>query len=301
MVKVNGRRASAPENAESAANAGPPARAMQQQADVAGPTGRAPIAALPASHHGTDVSGGLPGDPEKADLATQPAARLPTRLRLAADTAYGLSWSVQGVVLAWTIWLGISWVMLLGAESYQPAARWMVFSSLAGMMGIWPAWRLSQGGGRGAWRQTAIQVFLEWLALAMVFQVVLWPLCANMDWKPRQTLVLDAAVAGWSLLTAALVALGCASRRGVVRTAVMAGCMVLLLGEPAGMALINVGAAGRTATTWTMRLSPLETIWALTAPGALEHSGAWLPQVVGILLIGTLIWMLILAWPDRSG
>jgi hypothetical protein len=144
-------------------------------------------------------------------------------------------------------------------------------------------------------------VLLEWLALAMVFQVVLWPLCANMDWKPRQTLVLDAAVTGWSLLTAALVALGCASRRGVVRTAAMAGCMVLLLGEPAVMALITVGAAGRVATTWTMRLSPLETIWALTAPGALERSEAWLPQAIGILFAGTLIWMLILAWPDRPG
>lgn len=282
---------------------GPPAPGMQQQADVAGAIGRGPIAAPPAGLHRTEATEGLPRGPEKANSAAQPAANAPIGLKLAAHATYRLSWSVQGVVLAWTIWLGVSWVMLLGVESYRPAAKWMVFSSLAGMMGVWPAWRLSQGGGRGVWQQTATQVLLEWLALVIVFQVVLWPLCANMDWKPRQTLVLDAAVTGWSLLTAAVVALGCASRRGVVRTAAMAGCMGLLLGEPAVMALVNVGAAGRAATTWTwtMRLSPLETIWALTAPGAVERSEAWLPQAIGILFAGTLIWMLILAWPDRSG
>ena len=54
----------------------------------------------------------------------------------------------------------------------------------------------------------------DWFALIVVFQAVIWPLRLSAGWSVTQTAWLDAAIAAWSLLVAAIVAVGGLARRG---------------------------------------------------------------------------------------
>ncbi len=75
----------------------------------------------------------------------------------------------------------------------------------------------------------------------------------------------------------------------------MALCVGVLLAEPAAMLL----SGGR----WPVRVSPLEAVWALSAPAARARYGAWTPQVAAVAAaaaIGWLAWGVWLAAARRS-
>ena len=76
--------------------------------------------------------------------------------RAVSDEVYG----VRLLMLGWCIWLMGVWIVLYFTVGWTgPAFRVMVFAAVIGLMGVWPAVRLSQpgfatgGGWRGAGRE----------------------------------------------------------------------------------------------------------------------------------------------------
>lgn len=128
-------------------------------------------------------------------------------------------------------------------------------------------------------RLTPSLVLRDWFCLMMVFQTVLWTLRITAHWSIAQTLWLNGAIAAWSLLAAAIIAWSCRANTGLSRTWGMLFCLLLLLGEPLAMLIVNAGGSatfGDPTTAapiaWTMRVSPLETVWRLTEVSATDSA-----------------------------
>ncbi|MEX1017591.1 MAG: hypothetical protein WDZ31_12685, partial [Phycisphaeraceae bacterium] len=123
------------------------------------------------------------------------------------------------MVLLWCLWLLGSWLVVRWQESSGRVDRWMLLASAVGLMAAWPTVRLSQvrrPAGRLGTRPGAVaarlrrrwrlmEVAVEWLCLALVFQAVVWPLSFVAGWGLAQTLWLNVAMVAWSAVTAALV------------------------------------------------------------------------------------------------
>ena len=248
--------------------------------------------------------GVTPTDDRQVAAAYQYYARRARRRRqLEKDAA-----SPRELVLAWCIWLLGSWGVTLSIDSAVPAVRWMVYSSLIGLMMMWPAYRLSQGcvkkkrgddadddSPQGATSLITPSVILrDWFCLMMVFQAVVWPLRITARWEIQQTLWLDGAIAGWSLLAAALTAMGCRSCRAGHRTIAMLCCLMLLLGEPLVMWLWNVVVHPGVddGVIWTMRVSPIQAIWGLTDIPSSWSMHPWASSVFTVLAAATVVWMM---------
>lgn len=202
-------------------------------------------------------------------------------------------------MFAWCLWLLGSWSVTLWIDSTVPAVRWMIFAAMIGLMVIWPVLRLSHDtlGSQARVPERAFesvtsgQIMADWLSMMLVFQAVLWPLRISSNWSLEQCGWLDAAVASWSLLIGAVVAFGCASVSGARRALAMLLCLLLFLGEPLVMALVNYSAARRAGVIWPMRLSPIEAIWTLTAEPSAWMLGAWRERILAVALAAAAAWV----------
>ena len=209
--------------------------------------------------------------------------------------------SRHGLLLAWCIWLIISWTATLATETIKIAATVMMpLSALIGLMVMWPMLRLSQ---QFEPRATApdtrsrtgpghqVGIFREWLQLNLVFQAVIWPLMLNAQWTVEQTAWLDVTIAAWSLLAALIVDWGCHSNSGWVRMAAMIGCLLLLFAEPAVMGLVNMMAAPGSPISWSMKISPLRVIWDMTRQFGAGRFQEHIPLVVAAAAAGVVGWV----------
>jgi hypothetical protein len=218
--------------------------------------------------------------------------------------------ATRGLVLMWCLWLLGSWSLTMGVKPVLPNIRYMVLSAAIGFLVLWPLLRLSQqvvrlrygvnepdaGGpavlraepvGRGA---SAGTIFADWLSLLAVFQAVLWPLPLTTGWSIQQALWLDAAMAAWSLLVAAIVALGCAADSPVRRTIAMVLVLALLVGEPVVMAVMNLHAERGGGVTWLMRVSPLQAIWEMTSAPIDWRPQRWAERVIAVACAAVVAW-----------
>ena len=189
--------------------------------------------------------------------------------RLAASSH---SATLRAIVLGWCLWLLGAWAVSLSIDSPVPATRWMIFCSLIGLTAVWPTVRLSLDGPSD---RTTIWTILEWLALIAIFQIVIWPLALTARWPALQMLWLDLAVVSWSLLAALLVAVGLRSRDGMHRLVTAVLCLLILLAEPLIVVLDDVRLGGHDGPGWVMRISPIQTVWALTENPLEWSSGPW--------------------------
>jgi len=173
------------------------------------------------------------------------------------------------------------------------AVRGMVFACALGVMVLWPAFRLSQdmGVGRRGGSGGLYRVLLDWWSVVLLLQAVLWPLRMAGGWGVWQTVYLSGAIAGWGLLVGIIVAVGCRSRVGFHRVLAMMCCVLLLLGEPVFMGLLNWGVPRGTGVVWAMRVSPIQTLWWLSSPPASGgFTGLGLTQVLGVFLVAVIGW-----------
>lgn len=203
------------------------------------------------------------------------------------------------MVLAWCLWLIGVWTLLLVTIGWSPLAyRWMVFAAVIGLMGLWPAARLSQDH-RGPGARTI--VFVDWVCMLVVFQAVLWPMRIIARWSLEQTLMVNAAVASWSLLTGLLIAWGRSFGTAGMRTVAMLACVAVLVLEPLAL-LLNAAAIG---TAWSdlpnLRVSPLQAVWELTAAPALYLPRPWVDYTLGVAAAALVGWcVLAVAVPRKS-
>ena len=188
------------------------------------------------------------------------------------------------LVLGWCLWLLGAWSVALFIDSTTPAVRWMVFSVLTGLMMIWPAVRLSQMNFDEAAKHGGAQTLLDWLCLMLVLQAVIWPLRFSAQWSFTQTWWLDSAIMGWSALTALIIAWGRRSARPWTRSVAMGGCVGLLLGEPALMILVS--------GHWMLKISPIQTVWALSLPPKQFVLEPWITHVVAAAAAAMIGWLL---------
>lgn len=221
------------------------------------------------------------------------------------------------LVLIWCLWVLGSWAVTLGFNPPELAMRRMIYACMIGMMLLWPVWRLSLDS---RWRRSRpgqvpasdgetstnerlktpffgpALVFRDWLSLNVVFQAVVWPLRISALWSLGQTIWLDAAVACWTLLTAALVAWGCCSRHGGRRTVAMLLCVLVILGEPLVMGLLNLGSGSEMSggITWAMRVSPLHTLWVLAGSPQAWTVQPWAMHVLLVGLAAAAGWLIVL-------
>ena len=216
------------------------------------------------------------------------------------------------MVLAWCLWLLGAWAVTLSrGDSSGPSVRWMVLSAMAGMMLLWPAFRLSQdyrvqqGYGSAAHDKGPMPIgrlFFDWVSLNFVFQAVIWPLQITAGWRLTQTLLLDGAMASWSLLMALLIAWGMGSARGARRAWAMGLCVLLLFGEPVLISLVVLATQSHheSIVPWHMRVSPIETLWALADSRRLWAPGPWVERVAAAAAAGTLGWLLLALFNARK-
>jgi hypothetical protein len=205
-----------------------------------------------------------------------------------------LSSGPQLVVLGWCLWLLGSWAVTLLHDAAVSGARWMVFSAMTGLLAIWPAFRLSQGRRENAdpWRPAVETALGDWLVLMLVLQAVIWPLRVAAQWSVMQTAAIDAVLASWSLLTGLILAVGSLSARGSARTIAMAGCLILLLGEPAWMAL-----AGRfqpPLPAWSTWGGPISALATLTESSMRIKLELWATPVLAVTGAAVGGWLVLL-------
>ena len=190
-----------------------------------------------------------------------------------------------------------------------PALRSMVFAAAVGLMGLWPAVRLSQMTRRypaigddglpaagevtaREWARACGATLLDWVCLNLVFQIVLWPLQLAAKWTLVQTAWLSVTVAAWSLLTALLIAWGRGTDRGGWRMMAMLLCVGLVVVEPA---LWCMGWMSGAVGMPMMRLSPIQALWGLSAPGMVPDQAAAVvmdqaPQILSAAVAAVVGW-----------
>jgi len=190
--------------------------------------------------------------------------------------------SARYLVLGWGMWLLGSWAVTLSISPPAVAARWMVFSSAVGLMVLWPLLRLSQDLPA---RTGVQQALWDWLCLNLAFQAAIWPLQVNVSWSLWQVVWIDAAIAAWSLLTGALIALGIQWRGGAGRMFAMAMCLAMLIGEPLIIWLINLARPG-DPIGWTLRISPLSALGDLTS----RDPQGWSLHIIAVVVAAAALW-----------
>lgn len=279
---------------------------------------------LPEDGSPPDPTPDLPSDQAVAVVAasTQRREQSPRQVSI-----FDVPPSTRQIMLPWCIWLLGSWAVALWLESPAAAIRWMLFSSLFGIMLAWPTFRLSQDGRsksrRGylpsGSRADALELrevrpprrqlltpgvmIRDWFSLNLVFQAVIWPLRITAGWEWEQAIWIDIAFASWSLLVGGLAAWGCRYRTNAGRATAALIIMLVMLGEPvllAAMAWFNE-LTGATLPDWSMRLSPIETLFTLTAAAGLFEPGPWRFNLIAVAAAAVLAWAFALvAWRSHS-
>jgi len=133
----------------------------------------------------------------------------------------------RGLVIGASVWIAVSWLALMGPTpplqptslSYTPAIRMMVQSMLALTVVAWPLVRLSSATRP----RPVLSALLDTIAIAVFWQIVLWPMRLVTTWPIGRLAAIDAEAIASCLLVGGMIAWSGATARG--RT----GAMVALL------------------------------------------------------------------------
>lgn len=236
-------------------------------------------------------------DPSNAAAGHEGSAGRPAPPSSTPTPPHRRDFTPRELVLAWCLWLLGSWSVTLAMDSALPAVRWMVMSSLVGVGLLWPMLRLCQDGP-GPLDSSARHALRDWLALALVWQAVVWPLRVTAQWSVAQALWLNLALLAWALLIAVVIAWG---RRPSARTGprwpAMLAAVLLLLGEPSAM----IGWTLIGGRPWDMAVSPVATLWTLSAPPVDYQPDDAVVRVLPTLAAAALAWMIYPALRRWSG
>ncbi len=220
--------------------------------------------------------------------------------------------SVRLILLGGCVWLLGSWavVLLVGPNGLLGASRggaqWMAVAAVAGLTLAWPAARLAEGwaeaeplevqgedvaqGAAAPWRNdtpgwgTRVGVLLaDWVGLNGALQAVFWPLLLTAGWSWQQAAYLAAGAAAWSLVVAAVVAVGRWRDGEAWRTLAMVVVLLVVVG-PLLADLMPLGV--------DVVMGPLQLAWHATDFGASAagwQTGLWI-SLATASATGVLAW-----------
>lgn len=200
----------------------------------------------------------------------------------------------RGLVVLAALWIAGSWMLCLGPHAplhptiagFTPGVRLLVACLGAGVCAAWPLLRLA--GPRERW--PIRRVLIDFVTVATMLQVVLWPLRLTTAWAPTRLALIDAQMLAWALLAAAMVAPAIASASSGVRTRAMLGCLlVTAIGVPVELGFAWAGASRPQAWMLGPVLGPLRLT---TTDAVVEARHAW-PGVGIVLALAALGWGLV--------
>lgn len=194
---------------------------------------------------------------------------------------------VRELMLGWCLWLLGSWGVTLTLDTAIPSTRWMIYAAMTGLLAAWPAVRLSQAATHAG--RPSLMLLVDWFALLVILQAVVWPLRVVAGWTWWQALWIDLSLGAWALLAGGIAALGRAFAGGLARTLAMVAVLIVPLGEPA-VALL----AGRPIGE--AYLSPIDTLHALMGPLDILELPPIRAKILVVAGLAGVLWMLLIGW-----
>ncbi len=197
----------------------------------------------------------------------------------------------RGFVVLASLWIFGSWVLCIGLQppanpslaSYSPGVRLMVACLAVGVSAGWPLLRLS--GPRERW--PVRRVVIDYLTLAAIVHVVLWPLRLTTSWPPSRLAVMDATIFAWAVITGAIIAVAIHTNDRRSRTLAMIMCVLITaLGLPLLVGAASLGLAPPPA--W-LQGPVMNTLILGAEGGAAPTAGGW-AGVAAICIGGIVSW-----------
>jgi len=142
----------------------------------------------------------------------------------------------RGLVLLTTCWIFATWCICIGVRppiqpsiaSYLPGIRLFIASLAIGLCVAWPMLRLSERPSRAPMSQ----VLIDFVTLAVLMHVVIWPLRLATNWSIDRMGLIDLFLFSWGLLIAAILSMTIGSRLAIERVAAMILILVISLLGP---------------------------------------------------------------------
>ena len=142
----------------------------------------------------------------------------------------------RGLVLLTTCWIFATWCICIGVRppiqpsiaSYLPGIRLFIASLAIGLCVAWPMLRLSERPSRAPMSQ----VLIDFVTLAVLMHVVIWPLRLATNWSINRMGLIDLFLFSWGLLIAAILSMTIGSRLAIERVAAMILILVISLLGP---------------------------------------------------------------------
>lgn len=220
--------------------------------------------AAPAPGPGAPANAPPPRPKEKDIFGREPEGYDDWSHRRGEPRVFALIWMVFLMCVTGLMFASISDAFYVSPTITRPAARGMIVTTMAGLVLLWPAIRLSQRPAEQPIRSVLRDLFV----LLVPAQAVIWPnaLRELADWPIDLLLTLAGSFVAWSVLIGGLLAMA-DSGRGAGRHRGLWMLAVVLIAFGAPLAAVLTGNAGQ-ALPDTPRpgwmLSPLTSVLEIT-------------------------------------
>ena len=233
-------------------------------------------------------------------------------------------YSARHLVLWWCLWLLGSWAVALWRYNLSQAGQLMMLSIMAGLMLVWPAYRLSEaplpGSGQGkvsggGWKTSSgatpgsntsgggasggsgasgvsgggVAVLMDWVSLLIVSQAVFWPLQVVNHWPWYQAQALNASLAAWSFATGLLIVWGSGQSRAWPRWVAMVLCIILAGGGSLVTVALWLGGWASLSND-VLAYGPLAGVWAMAGDPSYRQQHLWMGQTVLVAAVSAMGW-----------
>ncbi len=176
-------------------------------------------------------------------------------------------------------------------DTYRPAVQKLMLLLVVGVCVVWPMIRLSQR----APERVGLSVLKDYVILVGPMQAVIWPQILLASWPVSITGAISLWIAGWGLVTAALLAMGLKkSGRGGMGWWMAAHVALIGIGV---IGLVVVGGNLSDDLGWGWMMSPISGVFDIslerqTMPGGMGTLGRhWIAAGI-IWAIGLGAWLL---------
>ena len=201
----------------------------------------------------------------------------------------------RGLVFITTCWIFGAWCLCIGIRppiqpsiaSYLPGIRLFISAMSVGLCVAWPMLRLSERPTQAPIRQ----VMIDFLTIAVLVHVVLWPLRLATNWSISRMGLIDLFIFAWGLLIAAILALTTGSRMALERVAAMILIvMISLMGPIAYFVCLRMN--WQTPPLWLD--GPILGVLRDTLGGGLNPDSLSWNSTYGVCIAAAAAWLVVI-------